>query len=207
LCWLREILEFMMIFGSGDARWMAGAIGGLTAAAMTAFSAMAALPQPPVPVAPPGTAVAPERTTSVFGDWTVTCTQRADMPKQCEAGLTFQDQQRQVGVVLALGRLTKDQPMQAVVEVPVNIRTAEPVRLVIDGEPVVIPFLQCNRIGCFAQFEMKDDALVRRLRAHNVSTPGRIEWHDGANTEITAPLSTRGFAAAMDALTVAENSK
>jgi invasion protein IalB len=175
------------------------------------------LPPPAVKVLPamaaperqaqPATATAvPERTTSVFGDWTMSCTQRTGGIKQCETSLTIQDQQRQIGLVLAIGRAAKGQPLVAVLQVPANIRTADPVRP-LDGDPVTMAFNQCNRPGCFAQLELKDDSLLRRLRAHDAETPGHIKWHDSGNTEIVAPLSTRGFGAAMDALTAADNGK
>ena len=177
---------------------------------MISLSAMAApdrQTQPaPMPAAPAAAAV-PERTTSVFGDWTMSCTQRAGGIKLCESSLSIQDQQRQIGAVVAFGRAAKNQPLLAIIQVPTNIRTAEPVRLEIDGDPVTVAFNQCNRLGCFAQLELKDDSLVHRLRAHDADIPGRIKWHDSANTEIVAPLSTRGFGAAMDALMATDSGK
>ncbi len=149
----------------------------------------------------------PERTTAVFGDWSMSCVQPADGVRSCEASLTVQDQQRKIGLVLAIGRPAKGQPLLAVLQVPANIRTAEPVQLELDEEAVLLPFYQCNRLGCFAQLELKDDSFVRRLRAHNPDTPGRIKWHDSSNTEIVAPLSTRGFGAAMDSLIASDNGK
>lgn len=196
---------------SSGSRRLAGVVGGFLGASLISLTAMAASerqPKPaPAPVSTPTATVTPERVTSVFGDWTMSCVHHPDGVKQCETGLSVQDQQHQIGLVLAIGHPVKGQPLVAVIQVPPNIRTAEPVRLEIDGDPVMIAFNQCNRMGCFAQLELKDDALVRRLRAHDTETPGHIKWHDSANTEIVAPLSTRGFGAAMDALAVADTDK
>lgn len=135
------------------------------------------------------------------------CIQPTSGAKQCEASLTVQNQQHQIILVFAIGRTAKDQPQKAVIQVPINIRTAESVRLMVGGDPVLIPFTQCNRLGCFAQLELKNNSLIRRLRAHNVGTPGRIAWHDSTNAEVVAPFSTRGFSAAMDALAAADHGK
>ncbi len=184
--------------------WMIGAVSGLLGVTLISLTAMAASERPSQPASP---ATVPERTTSVFGDWAMSCTRRADATRLCEASLTIQDQKRQIGMVLAFGRPAKGKPLLVVLQVPVNIRTAEPALLELDGDPVAIAFNQCNRLGCFAQFELKDDTLIRRLRAHDAEAPGRIKWHDSGNTEIVAPLSTRGFGGAMDALTAADNGK
>jgi len=171
----------------------------------------AAPPAPPPAPAPAPAPVAPERTSSVFGDWTMSCIQHAaagaPAAKQCEASLSIQDQQHQIGMVFAIGHAAKGQPLMALLQVPANIRTNEPAVLEIDNEPIKIAFYQCNPRGCFAQLDLKDDSVLRRIRAHDVETPGHLKWHDSSNTEIVAPFSTRGFAAAMDALTAADNGK
>lgn len=194
---------------SSAPRWLIAATGGFLAISLVNFNAKAASERqpPPAPAPAPAPAAVPERTTSVFGDWAMTCTHHPDGARQCEASLTIQDQKRQIGLVLAFGRPAKGKPMLAVIQVPANIRTDEPVLLDLDADPVAVAFNQCNRLGCFAQMELKDDSLIRRLRAHDVETPAHIKWHDSGSTEIVAPLSTRGFAAAMDALIAADNAK
>lgn len=152
---------------------------------------------------PPTEAVptTPERTVSTFGDWTLTCVQKATAPRSCEAGMAVQDQRHQLVLALAIGRPSKDVPQQLVVQVPINVRVTAPMRLAIDAaEPVAVPFINCNRLGCFAQLTLKDDAVLRRLRNRPVNTPGRIEWQDSTGTAQSLPLSTRGVSAALDAL-------
>ncbi len=197
-------LGVVIVLGAGFAVRMTWAAQQRTPAAPAPAPAPAAASSAtPVPAAG---SILPERTTAVFGDWTVTCNPRQGQPSLCEAALTLQDQQRQIAMVFAIGRPVHDQPLHAVVRVlPVNTRVSAPVRLVIDAaDPVVIPFQQCNQLGCFADLELRDESLLRRLRTRPADTAGRVEWHDAGNAEVAMPFSTRGFAAAMDALAAAK---
>ncbi len=145
------------------------------------------------------TTEAPERTIAQFGDWSVNCAGRAPA-RACEMVMGVRDQVRQLGAALALGRATREAPLCLVAQLPVNIRVSQPVRLVLEGaEPLALPFQSCNRLGCFAEIELREDA-VRRLRALPAEQASRLEWRDAAGQEMALPASFRGFAAAAEAL-------
>lgn len=172
-----------------------------------AMAASSSAPAPgPAPTPTPAAAAAtPERTVATFGDWTMTCVQKGAAPRSCEADTTVQDQQHQIVLALAIGRPTKDVPQQLVVQVPVNVRVTMAAHLILDtSDPVAVPFVNCNRLGCFAQIDLKDEAVLRRLRNRPTDTTARIDWQDSAGTQQSLPLSTRGASAALDALAAAE---
>jgi invasion protein IalB len=165
----------------------------------TATPAPAAVP----PAAAPAPATAPERTSAVFGDWTVQCVVRSPGNRVCEMLQATQNQQQQPVSVLAIGRLTRTDPLRLVARLPVNTLVAQPARLVLEGsEPLTLPFRYCtgNPVGCFAEFELRDEALLRRLRGRTPEQPGKLEYQEPAGQEIAIPVSFRGFSAALDAL-------
>jgi invasion protein IalB len=147
---------------------------------------------------------APERTVAVFGDWSMRCEQRPE-GRICEMAQTTQDQQRKPVAVVALGRATRDGPLRLVAQVPVNVQVAQAARLVLDAAgrqeaPLVLTFRNCVPAGCFAELELRDQAVLRRLRGRAADAAGRLEWRNAAGAEASIPVSFRGFAAAYDAL-------
>jgi invasion protein IalB len=67
-----------------------------------------------------------------------------------------------------------------------------------DSDPgFMAPFARCVPAGCFAEFEIKDDAL-KKLRT--ASNPGRVRFTDASGGDIAVPLSFKGFSQALDAL-------
>ena len=63
-----------------------------------------------------------------------------------------------------------------------------------------LPFRHCIPNGCFADVELREDALLRRLRTRPADAAGRLEWRNAAGAETAIPVSFRGFGAAYDAL-------
>lgn len=185
--------------------------GGLFGAALLAAlpvagwskpAAPAAAPAPAAsaPSAPAATAAGPERTTSQFGDWSVTCTGQGTT-RGCEMTSTVQSANRQASATVAVGRSGREAPMKLVVRVPLNVSVGQPLRLTLDGaDAVAIPFRSCNPLGCFAELEMRDDAILRKLRARAADQPARVTWQDAAGSEAGFAVSFRGFTAAADAL-------
>jgi invasion protein IalB len=141
---------------------------------------------------------APERTLASFGDWVVRC-ERATAgatTRTCEMAQTMADQRQQPVAVVALAR---GAPLRLVVQVPVNIAVAEPVRLTVEPA-LVLPFRSCTPQGCFAELALADAAVVTRLRARAADAPTRLEWRDPSGAQQTVPVSFRGFSDALDAL-------
>jgi len=67
-----------------------------------------------------------------------------------------------------------------------------------DDDPgLTAPFSRCLPAGCFADFDIKDDAM-KKFRA--AATVGKMSFADAAAHTISVPLSFNGFAQALDAL-------
>ena len=147
---------------------------------------------------------------AVFGDWVVRCDMRpagAALPpgRVCEMAQTTTDQRQQPLAVLALGRQARGEPLRLVAQVPVNVQPAQAARLVLDppgrGEPpLALAFRHCVPTGCVADAELREEALLRRLRTRPAEAAGRLEWRNSAGAETGIPVSFRGFTAAYDAL-------
>jgi invasion protein IalB len=160
-------------------------------------------PAAPSPSPSPGAIDAPERTTAVFGDWSVQCVARNPGGRLCEITQTRLNQQQQPVAVLAIGRTSRTEPMRLVAQVPVTSLVAEPVRLNLEGDPgLTIPFRYCsaNPAGCFAEIELRDEAVLRRMRGRTPEQPGKLEFKTPSGQDVAIPVSFRGFGAALEAL-------
>jgi invasion protein IalB len=155
----------------------------------------------PVPPPPPAVPADPERTTASFGDWLLRC-ERAGDQRVCEVAqtLVLQGQQQPIAVI-AIGRLQRGQPLTLTIQAPVSVTIANPMKVVSEErEPVNIDAVwrRCQPNGCFADVQLRDEALLRRLRTRN--DPGRLEFRDAAGQDIRLPFSFRGLGPALDAL-------
>jgi len=164
----------------------------------------------PVPAAPP--AATPDRTSAQFGDWTVRCEAARGAPaapaRNCEMAQTLADPRGQPVAQIVFGRLSRTAPWRLLVQLPLEARVEQPVRLfaeATEGVPVPLPFRSCSlaRGGCFADAELPDEVVPRRLRAQPEGQ-GRIEFQDAAGRATQATFSLRGFGAALDALARSE---
>ena len=153
----------------------------------------------PTPAPGSSQAVAPERTSAQFGDWTLTCAQ-SGADRLCEIAQVFYDQQRRPVAALAMDRRAKDQPLRLAFRLPVNVTVVRPVALLLDTEVASLPFRACAGAACQAELELRDDVLVRKLRARAAEQQGRLEWVDAGGHDQGVALSLRGFSAALDAL-------
>ncbi|WP_160299791.1 invasion associated locus B family protein [Belnapia sp. F-4-1] len=165
----------------------------------------------PQPAQAPAAESSPDRTMAVFTDWVVRCETRAasgtaSATRLCEMAQTTQDQRQQPVAVLAIGRTVKGEPLRLVAQVPVNLQIGPPAKLVLDipnrpaEAPLTVAFRNCIPRGCFAELELRDDAVLRRLRARPAEAAGRLEWKDASGGDASIPVSFRGFTAALDAL-------
>ncbi|WP_206931491.1 invasion associated locus B family protein [Roseococcus thiosulfatophilus] len=181
----------------------------LTLAMLAAPMAALAQSRPAAPQAAPP-AAAPDRTSAAYGDWTLRCetTRPAGQPAQrlCEIALTFTDARNQPVAQMVMGRTARAEPMRVILQVPIEARVEEAARLQADpaaaaGEALSLPFKLCSvaRGGCFAEAELPNDAVLRRLRARG-DAPGRVTFRDSAGRDIHLTMSLRGFGAALDAL-------
>ncbi len=165
--------------------------------------AQATAPQPATSL-PPAAPVSqdPDRTTAVFGDWLLRCERQATGQRECDVvqTLSFQGQAQPIALI-AVTRPTRGQPLQLSVQVPVSTTLTSALRLTGDGRDallVELSWARCIPAGCFADVQLRDETVLRRLRAR--TEPGRIEFRDGANEQIQWPFSVRGLGPALDAL-------
>lgn len=182
------------------------AFGWATAAAGQTPPRQATPPAPPVvpAQAQPPAAVEPERSVAVFGDWAVRCEGRPPA-RACELTQTLQNDRQQPVAQFAIGRMARGEPLKLVAQLPLNIAFAATPRLVLDGgdstgSPFALSWRQCIPTGCYAEIDLRDEALVTRLRARTPEQGARVLFQQASGGEAALPFSFRGFGAALDAL-------
>ncbi len=180
-----------------------GGFAGLAASQPARAPGQATAPQPAISGPPaPSVSQDPDRTTAAFGDWLLRCERQASGLRECDVVQTLALQgQAQPIALIAVTRPVRGQPLQVSVQVPVSTNLTNVLRLTGDGRDallVELPWQRCIPAGCFAETQLRDEAVLRRLRAR--TEPGRIEFRDGANQEIQWPFSVRGLGPALDAL-------
>ncbi|HLW89967.1 MAG TPA: invasion associated locus B family protein [Roseiarcus sp.] len=100
---------------------------------------------------------------------------------------------------MAIQHPQKGQPLRLVVQVPVNVSLPSNVLIEAgDADPgLSAPFNRCLPVGCFADFDLKDDA-VQKFRS--ATAPGKVMFKDSTERDVAVPLSFKGFGPALDAL-------
>ena len=164
------------------------------------------LAQPATPAPPqPAPSEVPQRTTATYANWVLTCETQAGPPPQktCEIAQMVQAQAQgrtmpfsRIGVLPPL----KAQPSKLIFQTLTNVTLSKAVRIqTADADPgIAAPFARCAPIGCFADFELKDDVL-QKFRAAS-SGNGKVTYADVTGHEVVVPLSFSGFSQAFDAL-------
>lgn len=142
---------------------------------------------------------APQLTTATYDDWTVRCETR-DTTSSCEMSQSMQIKgQSQPVSQIAIGRLSKTEPLKLVFQVPINVWIPDNVSLVVEEAATTVKanFTRCIPIGCFAEADLKDDIVAKLGKADK---GGRLEFADAGRQKIAIPVSFKGFTAAYDAL-------
>ena len=147
--------------------------------------------------AAPVSAQAPQHTTATYEDWTVRCDMTASV-KTCDLVQSTQVQGQAVSQI-AIARAGKTEPLRIVIQVPINVWLPAGVRLATDKEADLVPatFKRCLGGGCFADAELKDDA-VKKMRSQTEN--GKLLFKDAAQKDVALPVSFKGFAVAFDTL-------
>jgi invasion protein IalB len=158
----------------------------------------------PAPSAQATQSSEPQRTTATYDDWIVQCETQAGPPPRKACEMTQVTQLQLQGKTQPFSRViiphpVKDQPSMLVVQVPINVTLSTNVRVQSsDGDQgLAAPFARCVPDGCFADFEIKDEALKKFRSA---SAPGKLSFADGSGRGVSVPLSFKGFGNAYDAL-------
>jgi len=157
--------------------------------------------QPAQPAAPTPSAT-PQQTTATYEDWIVRCETLSGPPvrKSCEMVQYTQAKGGQ-GVIsqLAIGRVSKTDPVKLVVQLPIGIWLPSGVKLVADTKDsgLLATFKRCLPQACFADVDVSNEVL-RRYRT--VTEQGQIVFKDGNQKDTMLPVSFKGFGTAFDAL-------
>ena len=152
--------------------------------------------------APQNGAQTPQQTTATYDDWIVRCetVQGPPVRKSCEMVQYTQAKGGQ-GVIsqVAIGRISKTDPIKVVVQLPVGIWLPSGIKLVTDAKDpgLLATFKRCLPQACFADVDVSPDTL-RRYRT--VTDQGSLQFKDGNQKDTTLPVSFKGFGTALDAL-------
>jgi invasion protein IalB len=113
----------------------------------------------------------------------------------------FTKVQGQAGVLtqVAIGRPVKGQPLKLVIQVPIAVWLPTGVKLVLGSRDpgLAATYKRCLPAACFADIDIRDDT-IRKFRS--ASEPGALQFKDGAQKDVSLPVSFKGFSAAYDAL-------
>jgi invasion protein IalB len=203
-----------MPIGTNPLAWLlAGAL--LTGIATTAAAQQAPPRAPAAPAAPPRPAPTqpntqapgpaeqtPQRTTATYGDWVVRCEIQPGPPPQkaCDMEQLAQMQgQPQPISRVAIPLPAKGETAKLIIQLPVNVSLSTAVKLMADSKDagIAAPFRRCVPAGCFTEIELRDDV---QKKFRSVTEPGKMQYRDSAEHDVTIPLSFKGFGQAFDAL-------
>ena len=150
----------------------------------------------------PADAQAPQRTTAVYEDWVISCAVPPGQgtPKSCEMvhSQRIQGQPNPVGQI-TISLPAKPGPFRIFFQVPPNVWIQGGVKFVFDAnaQAIVAPFRWCVSERCLADADLPE-ALVTRMRAR--TNPGRVEFKEASQRDVSTPVSFKGFAPALDAI-------
>lgn len=142
-------------------------------------------------------AVQPAETTATYGDWLMRCVAPAEQPRACEVVQTLQIEGQGVVASIAVGRAVTDAPLLIVIQVPqgVWLPGGMTLRIAEGGEPLLLEYKRCAQI-CVAEATL-EAAVVERMKA--AVAAGSFAFKDGAQREVSLPVSFKGFSAALEA--------
>ena len=156
----------------------------------------------PASNAPAGTDNKPTVTT--FNDWVLTCRKAGSSPQAqqvCEITQSFSIQGQSAPFAqLAIGRLDPKQPIVITVVVPHNVSFPSAVNFSSDDKgsnPLTLNWTRCLATGCFSSSVVSDD-VIKNWRA--LTQSGRVIFKNALGQDVILPVSFKGFAQAMDAL-------
>lgn len=165
-------------------------------------------PTPPA-VAPKAAPVSadPASTSATYGDWVLRCQRvgQADKTQRvCEVAQTIQVQGQPSPIAqLALGKIAASDPLRVTVALPNNISLPGSIVLGLsekDPTPMPLTWRRCLPGACIADLTLTVD----QLKAVRVaSDAGRLVFKDAAGRDVVLPISFRGLAQALDALSKA----
>lgn len=151
-----------------------------------------------------GTLAAQERTTATYEDWVLQCEVQAGPPAQRTCDIAQVSQAQVQGKNIPFSRIAiqhpvKGQPVRLVAQLPVNVSLRANVRIqTSDSDPgLTAPFDRCVPAGCFADFDIKEDA-IKKFRG--ATEAGKMTFKNAGGQVVTVTVSFKGFGSAFDVL-------
>jgi invasion protein IalB len=143
---------------------------------------------------------AQQRTTAIYGDWTLSCVMVATGGKTC--GLV---QTRRVGnqsspiSEIGIGRTTQTDPLKVSIQIKPDAWMPSGVKLIGDGNGTIITaiFKWCTSARCVADTDLSDTD-IKSLRGQK--NPGKLVYTTVSQADVSIPISFSGFSDALDAL-------
>jgi invasion protein IalB len=143
----------------------------------------------------------PQRTIATYEDWIVSCVMEPAAQKSCEMASQPQTTPNQTNRVsqITIARPTKNGPFKIFFQVPTNVWLDTGIKFIPDDkEPgLTATFRWCIPGRCLADADLMETA-IKKLRAR--TEPGRIEYKEAAQGDVTIAVSFKGFVQALDAL-------
>lgn len=147
--------------------------------------------------APAADASPPTETTATYQDWLMRCVAPAGQPRACEVVQNLQIEGQGPVASIAIGRTGPDEPVIIVIQVPQGVWLPGGMTLKVGekGQPLPLEYKRCAQ-ACVAEATL-DAAAVEAMKA--TTETGSFTFKDGAQRDVTLPVSFRGFSAALDA--------
>jgi len=146
-----------------------------------------------------GLAQAQQRTMTIYGDWTVSCTIVFGSSEACGL-LQVQKIKGQTAVSqIGIGHITKSDPLKISIEITANAWMPTGVKLITsdNASAITAPFKWCTSTRCLADADLSD-ANIKTLRAQK--DPGKLVYRTASQADVSIPVSFNGFTDALDAL-------
>ena len=156
----------------------------------------------PAPLAAQGEADDPGRAdtqTEQFEDWTLRCRPASETrPRICRMHQQLlAKEDANLAVRIMVGRFGPEKVLGAVISVPIGVRLPPGLGIQVDERPLrAYPFEICDQNSCQARAVLDDD-LLKDLKA---GLTGHVKFQDAAGQVLIAPVSLKGFSAALRAL-------
>lgn len=151
----------------------------------------------------------PDMTTAAFGDWVLRCVRvkpQETGARLCEVSQSLMIEGGQGPIAqLAIGRRAEGQPLLLTTALPNNVAFPSLVRLLVqqnDSQPLELAWTRCIPGVCIAQLEL-DELALERLTGRN--SGGQLSFKDANAADILLPISLRGLAQAIDALSLSSS--
>lgn len=145
---------------------------------------------------------------TAFDSWVMSCSSHAekDKPttKACEIRSTVvvqdkQSTQQGVAVVVAIGRILPEQKLQFVAQLPINSVLNIPVKITGKDDKAIVEltYAACQPQLCTATGSLTEAQISALRKAGDILF---VVYRNQAGQDVKVEVSTKGFAAALDAL-------